>query len=51
MQQVGFSMYTDMLTEAVRALKEGRDPDPGAPLAATTEIKLHVPALLPADGL
>jgi transcription-repair coupling factor (superfamily II helicase) len=49
MQQVGFSMYTDMLTEAVRALKEGRDPDPGAPLAATTEIKLHVPALLPAD--
>jgi transcription-repair coupling factor (superfamily II helicase) len=49
MQQVGFSMYADMLTEAVRALKEGRDPDPGAPLAATTEIKLHVPALLPAD--
>ncbi|MFM8555510.1 MAG: TRCF domain-containing protein, partial [Betaproteobacteria bacterium] len=30
-------------------LKEGREPDPGAPLAATTEIKLHVPALLPAD--
>jgi transcription-repair coupling factor (superfamily II helicase) len=49
MQQVGFSMYNDLLTEAVRALKEGREPDPGAPLAATTEIKLHVPALLPAD--
>lgn len=49
MQQVGFSMYNDMLSEAVRALKEGREPDPGAPLAATTEIKLHVPALLPAD--
>lgn len=49
MQQVGFSMYSDMLAEAVRALKDGREPDLSAPLAATTEIKLHEPALLPAD--
>jgi transcription-repair coupling factor (superfamily II helicase) len=49
MQQVGFSMYSDMLTEAVRALKAGREPDLSAPLSATTEIKLHEPALLPAD--
>jgi transcription-repair coupling factor (superfamily II helicase) len=48
-QEVGFSMYSDMLDEAVRALKAGREPDLDAPLAATTEIKLHVPALLPAD--
>ncbi|MFM8548496.1 MAG: transcription-repair coupling factor [Betaproteobacteria bacterium] len=49
MQQVGFSMYSDMLAEAVRALKAGREPDLSAPLAATTEIKLHEPALLPSD--
>ncbi len=49
MQEVGFSMYADMLGEAVRALKAGREPDLSAPLAATTEIKLHEPALLPAD--
>lgn len=49
MLEVGFAMYTDMLNEAVRALKEGREPDLTAPLAATTEINLHVPALLPTD--
>jgi transcription-repair coupling factor (superfamily II helicase) len=49
MKEVGFALYTEMLNEAVRALKAGREPDLGAPLAATTEINLHVPALLPAD--
>ena len=49
MQEVGFSLYSDMLEEAVRALKAGREPDPDAPLAGATEINLHVPALLPAD--
>jgi transcription-repair coupling factor (superfamily II helicase) len=36
-----------MLAEAVRSLKAGREPDLLAPLAATTEINLHAPALLP----
>ena len=49
MQEVGFALYTEMLNEAVRSLKAGREPDLSAPLAATTEIKLHLPALLPAD--
>ncbi|MCO5119861.1 MAG: transcription-repair coupling factor [Burkholderiaceae bacterium] len=49
MQQVGFAMYTEMLDEAVRALKEGREPDMEAPFASTTEINLHLPALLPTD--
>ncbi len=48
-QEVGFQMYTDMLNEAVKALKNGREPDLNAPLSATTEINLHVPALLPQD--
>ncbi|MYN03796.1 transcription-repair coupling factor [Pseudoduganella sp. DS3] len=49
MLEVGFQLYTDMLNEAVRALKAGREPDLAAPLATTTEINLHTPALLPAD--
>jgi transcription-repair coupling factor (superfamily II helicase) len=47
--EIGFQLYTDMLNDAVRALKEGREPDLNAPLAATTEINLHAPAILPAD--
>ncbi len=49
MLEVGFQLYTDMLNEAVRALKAGKEPDLAAPLATTTEINLHTPALLPAD--
>jgi transcription-repair coupling factor (superfamily II helicase) len=45
--EVGFQLYNDMLAEAVRALKAGREPDLFSPLAATTEINLHAPALLP----
>jgi transcription-repair coupling factor (superfamily II helicase) len=47
--EVGFQIYADMLTEAVSALKAGREPDLEAPLAAVTEINLHAPALLPND--
>jgi transcription-repair coupling factor (superfamily II helicase) len=49
MQEVGFDLYTQMLNAAVRALRSGREPDLLAPLAAVTEINLHVPALLPSD--
>jgi transcription-repair coupling factor (superfamily II helicase) len=51
MQEVGFDLYTQMLNAAVRALRSGREPDLLAPLAVTTEINLHVPALLPPDYL
>jgi transcription-repair coupling factor (superfamily II helicase) len=47
MMEVGFQLYNDMLAEAVRSLKAGREPDLFSPLAATTEINLHAPALLP----
>jgi len=49
MLEIGFQLYSDMLHEAVRSLKAGKEPDLAAPLATTTEINLHVPALLPAD--
>jgi transcription-repair coupling factor (superfamily II helicase) len=51
MMEVGFQLYNDMLAEAVRSLKAGREPDLLSPLGglfgATTEINLHAPALLP----
>ncbi len=47
MQQIGFTLYTDMLAHAVASLKLGKEPDLAAPFAVTTEINLHTPALLP----
>ncbi|WP_058615629.1 transcription-repair coupling factor [Tepidimonas taiwanensis] len=47
--EIGFQLYNEMLAEAVRALREGKEPDLLKPLAATTEINLHAPALLPQD--
>ncbi|NEX59800.1 transcription-repair coupling factor [Noviherbaspirillum galbum] len=49
MLEIGFQLYSDMLNEAVRSLKNGKEPDLAAPLSTTTEINLHVPALLPQD--
>jgi len=49
MTEIGFQLYADMLKAAVSALKSGREPDLAAPLGVTTEINLHVPALLPAS--
>ncbi len=47
--EVGFTLYTELLERAVRALKEGRTVDLDAPLEHGPEIDLHIPALLPAD--
>jgi transcription-repair coupling factor (superfamily II helicase) len=47
MMEIGFQLYNDMLSQAVRALKAGREPDLMSPFSATTEINLHAPALLP----
>jgi transcription-repair coupling factor (superfamily II helicase) len=49
MLEVGFQLYNEMLSEAVRCLKAGIEPDLLSPLNATTEINLHAPALLPDD--
>jgi len=48
-QEIGFSMYNEMLNEAVRALKAGEEPDMDAPFNLACEVNLHAPALLPAD--
>ncbi len=49
MLEVGFQLYNEMLNEAVRSLKAGREPDLLSPLSVTTDINLHAPALLPSD--
>ena len=48
-QEVGFSMYNEMLNEAVRALRAGEEPDLDAPFNLACEVNLHAPALLPSD--
>jgi transcription-repair coupling factor (superfamily II helicase) len=47
MQEIGFSLYNDMLSAAIKSLKAGKEPDMAQPLGVTTEINLHTPALLP----
>ncbi len=47
--EIGFQLYNEMLAEAVRSLKQGIEPDLLSPLAVTTDINLHAPALLPSD--
>ncbi|HEY2590050.1 MAG TPA: transcription-repair coupling factor [Steroidobacteraceae bacterium] len=47
MTEIGLALYLDLLEHAVKSLKEGREPALDQPLAAATEVELHVPALLP----
>jgi len=49
MQEIGFHLYSEMLSHAVKQLKAGKEPDVSAPLGITTEINLHSPALLTND--
>jgi transcription-repair coupling factor (superfamily II helicase) len=46
-EEIGFSLYMEMLDRAVQALKSGREPDLERPLASGAEVDLHLPALLP----
>jgi len=48
-QEIGFSLYTELLGRAVEALRKGEKADLDKPLNAGVEINLHVPALLPED--
>jgi transcription-repair coupling factor (superfamily II helicase) len=51
MQEIGFTLYTELLERAVKALKEGREPALDQPADHATEIDLQVPALIPDDYL
>lgn len=47
MSQVGFSLYMEMLDNAVAALKEGKSLSLSQVISRQTEIDLRVPALIP----
>ncbi|NYT59801.1 transcription-repair coupling factor [Alcaligenaceae bacterium] len=47
--EIGFSMYSEMLNAAVRALKSGEEPDLDSPFSSLCEVNLHASALLPSD--
>ena len=49
LQQIGFSLYTELLGRAVAAIKRGELPEIEPERANSTEINLHLPALLPEE--
>lgn len=51
MQEIGFSMYMEMLDKAVKNLKEGKEPDLERPLDHGAEIEIGSPSLIPDDYL
>jgi transcription-repair coupling factor (superfamily II helicase) len=50
-QEIGFSLYIELLERAVQALKAGRVPELDRPLHHGAEVDLQIPALLPEDYL
>ena len=48
-QEIGFSLYMELLERAVKSLQAGQEPDLERPLHAGPEVDLHLPALLPDD--
>ncbi len=50
-QSVGFTLYMDMLNEAVMAIKSGKQPNYDLHIQKEAEINLHSPALIPDDYL
>lgn len=51
MQKIGFSLYTEMLEEAVAAIKAGRTPNIDLQSDKAIELNLRIPALIPDDYL
>jgi transcription-repair coupling factor (superfamily II helicase) len=47
MQKIGFSLYTEMLEQAVAAIRSGRRPDLDMDLSKSIEVNLRIPALIP----
>ncbi|MCL1124329.1 transcription-repair coupling factor [Shewanella surugensis] len=47
--KIGFSLYMEMLDDAVKSLKQGKEPSLEHMLKHQSEIELRIPALLPDD--
>ncbi|ANE57029.1 transcription-repair coupling factor [Methylomonas sp. DH-1] len=50
-QEIGFTLYTELLERAVKALKSGKQPELDAPLDYGPEVDLQVATLIPEDYL
>ena len=50
-QEIGFTLYTELLERAVNALKSGKQPELDAPMETGPEVDLQAQALIPADYL
>ena len=50
-QEIGFTLYTELLERAVKALKEGKTADVDLSDVNKPEVDLHLPALIPEDYL
>jgi len=51
MQKIGFSLYLEMLDEAVQSIKSGKTPALDYTAEKAIEINLRIPALIPEDYL
>lgn len=49
METIGFSLYMELLENAVDALKAGREPSLEDLTSQQTEVDLRMPSLLPDD--
>ena len=50
-QGIGFSLYMEMLEQAVKSIQSGKNPNAEIPLEHGAEVNLHVPSLIPDDYL
>ena len=51
MQKIGYTLYMELLMDAVRAIREGRMPSSSPELEESVDISLRIPALIPEDYL
>ncbi|MCK4840468.1 MAG: transcription-repair coupling factor [Methylococcales bacterium] len=50
-QEIGFTLYTELLERAVAALKSGKQPELDAPMETGPEVDLQTQTLIPEDYL
>lgn len=50
-QNIGFTLYMDLLDKAVKAIKEGKTLNLDDPFTQACEVNLRIPALIPDDYL
>ncbi|CAG1023169.1 partial Transcription-repair-coupling factor, partial [Patescibacteria group bacterium] len=50
-QEIGFSLYSELLERAVNALKSGKQPELDTPMDKGVEVELQAAALIPEDYL